>query len=120
MNLAVGQGSWEHFDHAADMGICARGGTLEETFEQAALGMMAVITDAAVAPTESVPIRCQAPDAELLLVDWLNALIYEMATRGLLFGAFDVRIETTDAGLRLHGTARGERVNTSKHRPAVA
>jgi SHS2 domain-containing protein len=40
----------------------------------------AVITDQeSVAPTQSVPIVCEAPDDELLLIDWLNALVYELA-----------------------------------------
>ena len=39
----------------------------------------------------------RGPDDELLLVDWLNALIYEMATRRMLFGRFDVTIEGSAA-----------------------
>jgi len=34
----------------------------------------------------------RAPDDELLLVDWLNALIFEMATRRMLFGRFEVQL----------------------------
>jgi SHS2 domain-containing protein len=46
-----------------------------------------VITDVQrVMPAEEVRISCSAPDDELLLVDWLNALIYEMALRKMLFG----------------------------------
>jgi tRNA nucleotidyltransferase (CCA-adding enzyme) len=42
-------------------------------------------------------------------------VIYEMATRHMLFGAFDVRI--TDHELR--ATAWGEPVEVVRHRPAV-
>jgi SHS2 domain-containing protein len=43
-----------------------------------------VITDpGSVASTDSVPIVCEAPDDELLLVVWLNALVYEMASHVL-------------------------------------
>jgi tRNA nucleotidyltransferase (CCA-adding enzyme) len=38
-----------------------------------------------------------------------------MATRGLLFGEFEVAIE----GLRLIGIARGERIDRARHAPAV-
>jgi len=73
---------WEHFPHQADVGVRGLGATLEQTFEQAALALTAVITDPAmVAPKEMIRLSCEAPDAELLLVDWLNLLIYEMATR---------------------------------------
>ena len=39
--------------------------------------------------------NCEAPDLELLFVEWLNAIIYEMAVRKMLFGRFSVRIEGT-------------------------
>jgi tRNA nucleotidyltransferase (CCA-adding enzyme) len=51
----------------------------------------------------------------MLLVDWLNALIYEMATRKWLFARFSVRIE----GNRLHGQAWGEPLDIARHQPAV-
>ena len=84
---------WEHFPHGADIGVRGFGSTREEAFENAALALTAVLTDpGGVAPRETVEIRCEAPDDELLLVDWLNALVYEMSTRGMIFGTFDVRI----------------------------
>ena len=51
-----------------------------EAFEQAALALTAVVTHAQVEPN-SVEVRCEAPDLELLFVEWLNAVIYEMAVR---------------------------------------
>jgi tRNA nucleotidyltransferase (CCA-adding enzyme) len=38
-------GSWQHFSHDADIGLQARGSTLEEAFEQIALALTAVMTD---------------------------------------------------------------------------
>ena len=79
--------SWEHFEHEADVGVRGRGRTAAEAFEQAALGLMAVSLDSTrVAGTERVDIRCEAPDLELLLVDWLSRLVYEMSARRLVFG----------------------------------
>ena len=43
----------------------------------------------------SIKVSCEAPDLELLFVDWLNAVIYEMAIRKMLFGRFAVTIEGT-------------------------
>jgi len=107
---------WEHFPHGADMGVRGMGNTREEAFEQAAVAMSAVITDPAeISGTEEVKIHCQAPDDELLLVDWLNALIYEMATRKLLFGRYEVHIKEH----RLTARAWGEPMDTAKHQPAV-
>lgn len=107
---------WEHFPHMADIGVRGAGATREQAFEQAALAMTAVITEpAGVEPRQAVDIECEAPDEELLLVDWLNALVYEMATRRMLFGKYEVRI----SGTRLHGRAWGEPVDPARHHPAV-
>ena len=104
------------FPHEADIGVRGTGATLEEAFAGAALALTEVICDpATVAPRESVHIDCAAPDLELLLVDWLNAVIYRMATRHLLFARFEVRID----GTRLHATAWGEAVDVARHQPAA-
>jgi SHS2 domain-containing protein len=107
---------WEHFAHDADIGVRGIGITKERAFEQAALAMTAVVTDpAGLNPQSLVEIACEAPEDELLFFDWLNALVFEMATKNLLFGRFEVRIE----GQRLRGRAWGEVVNVAKHQPAV-
>jgi len=98
------------------MGVRGFGATREQAFEQAALALTAVISDpAGVAPLERIDIQCEAPDEELLLADWLNGVIYEMSTRGMLFGRYEVHI---DAG-RLRASAWGEPVDRARHDPAV-
>ena len=85
---------WKHFPHEADVGVCGVDATLAEAFEQAALALTAVITDlAVVSPKEMIRLSCAAPDTELLFVDWLNVLIYEMATRKMLFSRFEVHLK---------------------------
>lgn len=112
----MGRTCWQHFRHDADIGVRGIGPDKAEAFEQAALAMMAVITDPArIAADITVTIDCAAPDDELLLVEWLDALIYEMATRHLLFSRFEVTLH----GQQLHALARGERVDVRRHRPAV-
>ena len=107
---------WEHFEHGADIGVRGYGRTLAESFEQAACAMFAVVTELdKVEARESIQLACSAPDPELLLADWLNALIYEMATRGMLFSRFAVTIEDN----QLWATAWGEPVEVGRHRPAV-
>ncbi len=114
--MAAGAGSWSHFPHEADIGLAASGPTPEVTFEQMALAMTGAITDPdLVRPLERLTVHCEAPDLELLLVDWLNALIFEMATRGMLFRRFEVHIVKN----RLDGAVWGERVSRERHRPAV-
>lgn len=106
--------SWELFPHDADVGIRGLGPTVEAAFEQAALALTAVVTDAEVRPAIEVEVRCQAPDIELLFVDWLNAIIYEMAVRRMIFGRATVRI----SGGNLTGTLWGEAVDRARHAPA--
>jgi len=105
---------WEHFPHAADVGVRGFGESAAEAFEQAALALTAVITHAEVAPKIEVEVACEAPDLELLFVEWLNAIIYEMAVRNMLFSRFSVCID----GPRLKGTLWGEPVDVARHQPA--
>jgi SHS2 domain-containing protein len=114
--ITMAQDRWEHFPHGADVGVRGIGASKAAAFAKAALAMTAAITDPqAVAPEQPVALSCEAPDDGLLLVDWLNALVYEMATRRMLFSAFEVTIE----GRRLTATAWGEAVDIGRHRPAV-
>ena len=107
---------WEHYEHEADIGVRGIAPTLAQAFEQAALALTAVVTSPEqVKARQAVSIQCQAPDPELLLVHWLNALIYEMSTRTMLFGRFTVSI----ADNHLQATAWGEAVDRKQHQPAV-
>ena len=107
---------WEHYPHEADMGVRGHGASREQAFEQAGLALTAVIADLdRIAPRDPVEIRCEAPDAELLFVDWLNSLVYEMATRHMLFSRYVVHLD----GTRLTATAWGEPIDRTRHQPAV-
>ena len=105
---------WEHFPHGADIGVRGFGASPAAAFEQAALALTAAVTSAKVEPSDPVELRCEAPDFELLFVEWLNGVIYEMAIRRMLFGRFAVRVE----GGRLEGTLWGEPVDVRRHAPA--
>jgi tRNA nucleotidyltransferase (CCA-adding enzyme) len=106
----------ELFPHGADIGVRGIGPSRASAFEQAALALTSALTDPAdVAARERIEVTCEAPDNAYLLLDWLNALIYEMAVRRLVFGRFAVSID----GHRLHGQAWGEPVDRSRHSPAV-
>ncbi|MBI2993425.1 MAG: archease [Gammaproteobacteria bacterium] len=116
---SIGEGApprWEHFEHKADIGVRGFGRTLAESFEQAALALTAVATDpASVQASDIVQVECRAADTELLLADWLNTIIFEASTRGMLFGRFAAQIN--DGHLR--GQLYGEPVDRLRHQPAV-
>lgn len=110
---------WQHFPHEADIGLRGRGRTVSEAFEQAALGLTAAVTDRPVAARDPVEVACRAPDVELLFVEWLNTVIYEMAVRQMLFGRFAVRLDESNVdGPSLEGTLWGETVEVARHAPA--
>lgn len=107
---------WQTFPHEADIGVRGSGATLADAFAGAATALTSVICDPQrVADRDAVTIECAAPDVELLLVDWLNALVYEMATRRMLFSRFAVAI----GNHHLTATAWGEPIDISRHRPAA-
>lgn len=108
--------TWEHFRHEADIGVRGHDTTLEGAYAETARALTAVVTDPdTVTPRQPVHIHCANEDQALLLADWLNALIYEMATRRMLFSKFDITLK----GTHLKATAWGEEVNVSKHQPAT-
>lgn len=112
----MGMNCWTHFSHDADIGVRGLGTSKQEAFEQAAVALAAVVTDPQrIRPLEEVTIACRASDDELLLVDWLNALIYEMATRKMLFARFEVCLTVGC----LNAKAWGEKVDVARHEPAV-
>lgn len=107
---------WEHFHHDDRIGVRGIGATIDEAFEQAALALTALTTDPRnVELQETVDIYCEAAENELLLLDWLNAVLEEMASREMIFGRFEVRIE--DRQLRARAT--GEPLDPVRHAPAA-
>jgi len=107
---------WEHFPHVADVGVRGLGATLAEAFVQAAIALTAVVSDpAAVRSEHVVDIVAEGEDDESLLLAWLDAIIYEMAVRHMLFGRYELDIR----GTRGVGRAWGEAVDAARHEPAV-
>jgi SHS2 domain-containing protein len=89
---------------------------MDDAFCGAALTLTAVIAELdTVVPNERVEVKRTAPDKELLLVEWLNALVFEMAARRVLFSRFAVVVEDNS----LVGEAWGEPVDRTKYDPAV-
>lgn len=108
--------TWELYSHGADIGIRGSGVTLAEAFEGIGLALTAVVCDLGrVFPNTHVNIHCDARDPETLLYAWVNALVYEMATRPVLFSRYRVSI----VGEHLVAEAWGEPLDVQRHEPAV-
>jgi SHS2 domain-containing protein len=106
----------ETFEHEADIGIRGVGSSIEEAFEAAAVAMYSVMVKVeAIKPLEQKNVTASAPDRELLLVEWLNALLSLTDVERMVFSKFTVKIE----GSSLTGTAWGERLDRFRHEPNV-
>lgn len=110
------QARWEHFAHEADIGVRGFGPDLPTAFAQAAIALTAVVCDPSIVrPLKSRTFECEAPDREMLLVEWLDALIYAMVTEHMLYSQFVVQV----SGKRLHARALGEQLDLARHHPTV-
>ena len=108
------QHPFEVLEHTADAGIVAHGGSLEETFANAAAGMFALMADPdGVRPLEERRIDVEGRDHEGLLVRWLTELLYYLDAEEMLFSRFVVE---EISGRRLRARAWGERIDRERHR----
>ncbi|MFQ5574053.1 MAG: archease [Terriglobia bacterium] len=106
---------FEYLEHTADCGVLARGRSLNELFEHAALGMFGLVADFEPRDAaQAVPVVLGPNDIEGLLVDWLNELLYLFETTDSIFTEFTVFSVSADAGLR--GEAAAEKINPARHR----
>lgn len=104
---------WEYFEVAADVGVHAWGPSLEACFRQCALGMFNLIVPlSAVAPTESREVGGQGESPEVLLVNWLNELLYLHDVEG--FAVRDLTVSRIE-GARMHTSLVGEPVDPARH-----
>ncbi len=110
-----------HAPHTADVLIVARGRSLEEAFEQAALGVYEVITDTSkVEPRVERRVEDTGMDLYQLLYRWIEDLLYYTDSEGLVFSRFKVdeitrRGEGEEAEYVIRARAWGEPFNPEKH-----
>jgi SHS2 domain-containing protein len=108
--------NYETFEHEADIGIRGFGKTEAEAFENTAVALFSVMVNVdAVEAREKRSVTVSAPDHELLLVEWLNALLTLSDIEHMVFSKFDVNIQ----GTSLTGTAWGEKLDQERHAPDV-
>ena len=95
------------------MGLVAYGKSLAEAFANAAYGLFSLIVEPnKVKEKESRKVTVQAQDAEGLLFNWINELIYIFEVERLLFKSFDI---TEFTGQSLEATCWGEKYDPCRH-----
>ena len=85
-------GAFEILEHTADVGIRARGPSVEETFEAATEGLFSILGAWRPSKGEIVAIAIEPGDLEGQLVDWLSEVLYLHDARDAVLGS--VRVET--------------------------
>jgi len=101
-------------EHTADIGLVAYGRTLAEAYGNAAYGMFSIMTDLRkIRETESRVVELNEADAEALLFEWLNRLLYIFDVEKLLFKRCEV-VEFD--GNKLKAVCHGERFDPLRHR----
>ena len=99
--------SFEVLEHTADIGLRARGRTLEELFENACRGTLEILGATGEAATEEEVVRVQAADLGALLVDLLNEVIYLVDARRARVARVEVERASPDGVVARIGWAPG-------------
>jgi SHS2 domain-containing protein len=107
-------------DHMTDAEIEAFGSTLDEAFQNAALALENVMVDTdTIEPKTKIPMHLSAADMEELLYIWLEWLIVEQETEGLLFSKFECKI-SKGRDYDLEASSWGEKYDPKKHEEKTA
>ena len=108
--------SWAVVEHTADVGIEVRAVTLEALFADAAAGFCDVITEAAqLGGAEERAFEVQAAGLDLLLVAWLEELLFSFDTTGVLYPRGEASVEGDGESWSLRARMRGERFDAARH-----
>lgn len=104
---------FEIIDHTADIGIAAYGADLKEAFANSAYAMFSLMAELeAVEERTWRDIEVTAPDQEVLLVAWLNELLYLSDVEYIIFKRFDI---TNLDEKQLRARAYGEKSDLLRH-----
>jgi len=105
---------FEVFEVTADVGIIARGDSLEGLFVNAARGMFALMIKPHTArPVETRPVTAHGIDLPSLLVAWLNELLYQCEVEELAPSDVQVLAVERDG---IKGELSGEPIDRERHR----
>jgi len=105
---------FEILEHPADIGFRVRGQTLAQLFENAAVAMLSIAVELDnVCAAEQFLLSASGPDAEALLVNWLNEVLFWTDARGIVFREF--RVQEIEP-IHVSGIGWGEARDPARHR----
>jgi SHS2 domain-containing protein len=105
---------FEVVDHTADIGIVAYGADIKQVFANAALGLFNLMADLDDFKEDlQRELELSAEDVEVLLVEWLNELIYIFDVEHIIFKRFEIeRLTSTQIKARCFG----EKIKPGQHK----
>jgi SHS2 domain-containing protein len=109
--------AFSFFDHTGDVGVRVRARSLGLLFADAAFALTDVVTDRRlVTQAQSVPVELSSTAVDLLLVDWLNDLIYRFDADSFVVACVEVSVRGEGSEWTLRGKITGERLDPARHR----
>jgi len=105
---------FEIIDHTADIGIIAYGTDIKQIFANAALGLfslMAKLDD--IKEDAQRDLVLSAEDEEVLLVEWLNELIYIFDVEHIVFKRFEI---DKLSGNQIKARCFGQKIKPGQHK----
>ncbi len=105
---------FEVIDHTADIGIVAYGADIKQVFANAALGLFHLMAELEDLKEDiQRDLSLSAEDVEILLVEWLNELIYIFDVEHIIFKRFEIDELT---GNQIKARCFGEKIRPSEHK----
>ena len=107
-------------DHTGDIGVDLAAASLSALLEEAARAFTSTMCDpATVEARQTYSIEIAAATADLLLVDWLEELLYRFDVDRLLPRRAAVTLTSQAAPWRIAATLTGETVDPARHDVSV-
>jgi len=105
---------FEVIEHTADIGIVAYGADIKQLFANAALGLFNLMADLGNLKEDAKrKVELSAEDIEVLLIEWLNELIYISEVEHIIFKRFDISELSSN---KLRSICFGEKIKPGQRR----
>ena len=105
---------FEVIDHTADIGIVAYGADIKQVFANAALGLFNLMADLDdFEEGLERELELSAEDVEVLLIEWLNELIYIFDVEHIIFKKFEIEKLTST---QIKARCFGEKMKPGQHK----
>lgn len=112
--------AYRFLDHTGDVQAHVRAASLGGLFADAALALTATLVEPEdVRPAARHEVSLAASSPEVLLVDWLNELVYRFEVNGLLVARADARVTDEGGAWRLDAVVAGEPFDEARHHARV-